>query len=522
MTEDVILTIGLLLVSGLAARVLADAVGLPDIVLLIAFGALLGPSVLDVVDVPLDSLGAQLLFTLGVSSILFFGGLSLSLSVLRKVGLTLGLLAIPGVILTALVTGAVAALVFGLPFKEGLLIGAVLSPTDPAILIPLFVASKVRIRLAQTVIAESAFNDPTGAVLALAVAGALLSGDSGVGGPAGEFLVELGISSVVGILAGVLLSATISSTRTGILRDSAPIAVLAVVATSYVSLDFAGGSGYLGAFLAGLIVGNMELLGLAMHSHHEDELRMWSGNLSDVVTIFVFLVVGASLPFATLADHWAAVARRGGDAPARRPPADRVRLRAARPDGGLVARRAAVPVLDAGDRRGPGGAGRRARRARRAARRAARRRGRARHRAHAAAAGDAGAVAGAPARAAGAGQRSRLTASTDARVRVDPDGRQLRVDVVGPPTENETAQNGWPVRPWRTSRTCVRSGVEAGLGARVRDRLLLVQADLRLLAAVGHERAVRRAARALRRRRASRSGRARLVRFSAKPSRPSA
>ena len=305
MTEDVILTIGLLLVAGLAARVLADAIGLPDIVLLIAFGALLGPSVLDVVDVPLDSLGAQLLFTLGVSSILFFGGLNLSLSVLRKVGLTLGLLAIPGVILTALVTGAVATLVFGLPFKEGLLIGAVLSPTDPAILIPLFVASKVRIRLAQTVIAESAFNDPTGAVLALAVAGALLSGDSGVGGPAGEFLVELGISSVVGILAGVLLSATISSTRTGILRDSAPIAVLAVVATSYVSLDFAGGSGYLGAFLAGLIVGNMELLGLAMHSHHEDELRMWSGNLSDVVTIFVFLVVGASLPFDTLADHWA-------------------------------------------------------------------------------------------------------------------------------------------------------------------------------------------------------------------------
>ena len=58
----------------------ADAVGLPDIVLLIAFGALLGPSALDVVDVPLGSLGAQLLFTFGVSSILFYGGLNLSLS----------------------------------------------------------------------------------------------------------------------------------------------------------------------------------------------------------------------------------------------------------------------------------------------------------------------------------------------------------------------------------------------------------------------------------------------------------
>ena len=39
---------------------------------------------LDVVDVPLDSLGAQLLFTFGVSSILFYGGLNLSLAVLRR------------------------------------------------------------------------------------------------------------------------------------------------------------------------------------------------------------------------------------------------------------------------------------------------------------------------------------------------------------------------------------------------------------------------------------------------------
>jgi cell volume regulation protein A len=305
LTRDVILTVGLLLAAGLAARVLADVVRVPEIALLIGFGAALGPSAVDVVDVPLDSLGAQLLFTFGVSSILFYGGLNLSLTVLRGVAVSLGMLAVPGVVLTALLTGAVAALAFGLPFEQGLLIGAVLSPTDPAILIPLFVASRLRLRIAQTVIAESAFNDPTGAVLALAVAGALLSGDAGIGAPAWDFLGELAMSTVVGVLAGVLLSATISSHRAGILRDSAPIAVLAVVAVSYVSLDFAGGSGYLGAFLAGLIVGNMEILGLAMHSHHEEELRIASRTLAEVVTIFVFLVVGASLPFGTLADHWA-------------------------------------------------------------------------------------------------------------------------------------------------------------------------------------------------------------------------
>jgi potassium/hydrogen antiporter len=300
MTRDVILTLSLLLVAGLVARLLATLTRVPEIVFLLALGALLGPSVMDVIDVPLDSLAAQLVFTLGVSSILFYGGLNLSLEILRRVWVSLGLLSVLGVIVTAVITGAAAALVFGLPYEQGLLIGAVLSPTDPAILIPLFVGSRLRPKVAQTVVAESAFNDPTGAVLALAIAGALLSGENSLTGPAGDFVGQLTLSTAGGVLAGVVLSAAISSRRTGIWRESAAIAFLAVVAMSYVSLDFAGGSGYLGAFLAGLIVGNMRMLGLAMHDEHKRDLMITSRSLADIVTIFVFVLVGANLPFHSL------------------------------------------------------------------------------------------------------------------------------------------------------------------------------------------------------------------------------
>ncbi len=300
MTRDVILALSLLLVAGLTARLLATLLRIPEIAVLLGVGAALGPSALNVIDVPLDSLGAQLIFTLGVSSLLFYGGLNLSLAVLRGVWVGLGLLAILGVIVTAVVTGAAAAAAFGLPFEQGLLIGAVLSPTDPAILIPLFVGSRVRPKVAQTVVAESALNDPTGAVLALAIAGALLSEESSLTGPAGDFVGQLALSTAVGLLAGVVLSATISSRRAGVWRDSSAIAVLTVLTMSYVSLDFAGGSGYLGAFVAGLIVGNMGMLGLAMHEEHERDLATASRNLADIVTIFVFVVVGANLPFEAL------------------------------------------------------------------------------------------------------------------------------------------------------------------------------------------------------------------------------
>jgi potassium/hydrogen antiporter len=303
MTRDVILTLSLLLVAGLFARLLATLLRIPEIVFLLGIGALLGPSALEVIDVPLDSLAAQLVFTLGVSTILFFGGLNLSLAILRKVWVSLGLLAVVGVIVTAVITGAAAALVFGLPFEQGLLIGAVLSPTDPAILIPLFIGSRLRPKVAQTVVAESAFNDPTGAVLALAIAGALVSGQSSLTGPAGDFVGQLALSTAGGVLAGLVLSAAISSRRTGIWRESAAIAVLAVVAMSYVSLDFAGGSGYLGAFLAGLIVGNMKLLGLSMHDEHNRDLLITTRSLADIVTIFVFVLVGANLPFHELGEQ---------------------------------------------------------------------------------------------------------------------------------------------------------------------------------------------------------------------------
>ena len=261
MTQDILLTLSLLLGAGLAARFVASLLRVPEILLLVLAGALFGPSVLDVIDVPLDSIGAQLIFTLGVSLILFYGGLNLSLRVLRRVWLGLGMLVLPGVVLTAAIVGIAAHAVFDLSWTAAFLMGAVLSPTDPAILIPLFVRSRLRPKVAQTVVAESAFNDPTGAVLALALAGVLLSGDASLATPAGDFLGNLAISTVVGVLAGVLLAATISSRRAGIWRESAPAAVLAVVTIGYFSLDSAGGSGYLGAFLAGLIVGNMEHLG---------------------------------------------------------------------------------------------------------------------------------------------------------------------------------------------------------------------------------------------------------------------
>ena len=301
---DVIETLAIILAAGLVSVLVAELLHLPRMVVLLSVGVLLGPHALEALEFELDSVGVQVLLTLGVSFILFHGGLGLSLAVLSRVGVGLSLLAVPGVIASALITGAVASAAFNLPFEAGFLIGAILAPTDPAILIPLFERLRLRRKVAQTVVAESALNDVTGAVLAFALTGFVIEGEESVTGPLEEFLVDLGVSTALGIAFGLLLAVVISNTRVGIWRETPVIAVLAVLAGGYFSIETAGGSGYLGAFIAGLMVGNTDALRLPMQEAHERALNSFTTIVTDVIVILVFITLGVNLPLDEIPDEW--------------------------------------------------------------------------------------------------------------------------------------------------------------------------------------------------------------------------
>src|SRR5215203_3655786 len=165
--EHILRDFGLILGAGLVSQLIATIIRLPEMVVLVAAGALIGPSVLGLVSNPLSGVGAHLLF---------HGGTGISLGVISKTAVGLGLLVLPGVLLTAIIVALVVSPVFGVAFPVALLVGAVLAATDPAILIPLFDRLKLRPKVSQTVIAESAFNDVTGTVLTLTLVGIVEAG----------------------------------------------------------------------------------------------------------------------------------------------------------------------------------------------------------------------------------------------------------------------------------------------------------------------------------------------------------
>lgn len=302
--EPILRDLGLILGAGLVAQALSTVLRIPEMILLVAVGAVVGPSVLGLAANPLDGVGAQLLFNIGVALILFHGGAGISLRVLSRVGVGLGLLSLPGVLVTTVIVALVVAPVFGVPFPVALMIGAVLASTDPAILIPLFDRLNIRPKVSQTLISESGFNDTTGAVLTLALVGAIESGRFTLTGPALEFSKELAIGTVIGLLAGLILCYAIASTaRTGIWDEAPGVAIFAVVVLAYFSNEYVGGSGYLAAFVMGLMVGNMRDLGFDQQEEHKAMLENFVGQISEVATLLIFVTLGMNLPFDALGKY---------------------------------------------------------------------------------------------------------------------------------------------------------------------------------------------------------------------------
>src|SRR4051794_18257508 len=126
---------------------------------------LIGPAALGLVHIKADSALNQIILLFGASYILFDGGASMRLSVLKQVWITIVVIATIGVVITAAVTAIAAHFILGAPFIVALLLGTTLASTDPATLIPIFRHIHIRERVAQTVMSESAFNDAMSAIL---------------------------------------------------------------------------------------------------------------------------------------------------------------------------------------------------------------------------------------------------------------------------------------------------------------------------------------------------------------------
>src|ERR1700747_2264293 len=228
--------LGLILLAGaavvlaaiVAARV-AHGVGLPALLVFLGLGLALGEAG---AGVRFDDAG--LAQTLGFSALVLIlaeGGLTTSWAHARSAAPAALSLATAGVVVSVLVVAVAARWLLGLGWREALLLGAVLAPTDAAAVFSVLRKLPLPPRLGRMLEGEPGLTDPP-AVLAVT----LLS-DIGHHPPspaliAGEIAWQLAAGAAIGVLAGVLGAQVL---RRVALPASGlyPIAILALIVASY-------------------------------------------------------------------------------------------------------------------------------------------------------------------------------------------------------------------------------------------------------------------------------------------------
>ena len=203
-----------------------------------------------------DFHAAYLIGSISLAIILFDGGLRTDPGAIRRALWPSLALATVGVIATAALVGAAAALLFSTSWMRGFLVGVIIAPTDAAAVSALLHLRglELRARVAGTLELESGINDPLSVLLTILLVSLLLAPAPLTGSHIAALLArEVVGGSAFGIGGGYLLLALVN--RVEATSGLYPILALAGATALFGGAQTSGASGFLAVYLAGLILG---------------------------------------------------------------------------------------------------------------------------------------------------------------------------------------------------------------------------------------------------------------------------
>jgi cell volume regulation protein A len=298
LAKHALLMFGIILAVGTFSGLIARLARIPDVAVFLLVGMLIGPGVLGLVDIKADSTINQLILIFGASYILFDGGASIRLKVLKEVWITILVISTVGVLITAAITGIAAYYFLGLAPIAALLLGATLASTDPATLVPVFKQVRIKDRIAQTVMSESAFNDAMGAILTFTVLGVAMGvGGFSVGDALASLLKQSLLGIVIGGVLGYLAAFFIAHEKFGFLAEFAPVVTLMAVIAAYMGADGLQASGFMAVFVFGIMMSNQESLGFKLTQQEGKQLEEYVMTTAFIMRMFIFILLGTQVNF---------------------------------------------------------------------------------------------------------------------------------------------------------------------------------------------------------------------------------
>mgnify|MGYP000465062898 CR=1 FL=1 len=184
----------LLVIAAILSTRFAQHVGVPALVLFVGVGMIAGTAGVDFADYAL-SLNVGLL---ALAVILLSGGLDTDARLFLDSIVPAGMLSTVGVLLKMTLIGGLAYLLTPLDWLGGLLLGAVLAPTDAAAVFSVLKGCGLPERLQGVLETESGTNDPISIYLTLLLASIITTGEADVGSLVGGVVLQLGAVAALG------------------------------------------------------------------------------------------------------------------------------------------------------------------------------------------------------------------------------------------------------------------------------------------------------------------------------------
>lgn len=286
---EIIVALAAIVVLAIGCEVVADKIGIPQILLLLAVGFAAGaPSW----GLNPDVLLGDLLFpfiSLAVAVILFEGGMSLHFDELRGgVHKPVRRLLTGGVILTWLVGAAVIGPIVGVSGEIAVLMGAILVVTGPTVVTPMLEFIGLTGRAASTLRWEGILVDPVGAILGVLVLHAVSNGESFANREGiWTFFSSVGWGAFVGVAVAVPHIAVLRWGNLG--RHLDALTTLALVLGAFALGEMLReDSGYVSATVLGVIMANQTLV-------NTDQIHDFKQIIGKMLIGVLFIILSARI-----------------------------------------------------------------------------------------------------------------------------------------------------------------------------------------------------------------------------------
>ena len=224
--------------------------------------------------------------------ILLDGGMHVGWRRFRASLVPIASLGVLGTFGTAGVIALSAHVLLGFDWTSSFILGAALSPTDPAVMFSVLGNREVGGRSGTILEGESGANDPVGIALMIGMLEFATSDDGSAWTVVTEFSVEMLVGLVIGVAGGAALLALMQ--RVSLPGEGLyPLRVLAIAGVIYGIASVLHGSGFLAVFVAGLLIGDAR-------APFKAEIERFHTALASLAEIVVFVALGLTIDLTDL------------------------------------------------------------------------------------------------------------------------------------------------------------------------------------------------------------------------------